>query len=178
MSPPSARTMKRYIAGLLVLGVASYSSFPAATATGAEAVAERVKRIVSEHLGIDAAKITLESELVRDLQADSLDLVELVMALENEFKKPFSDEVSGALVTVGDAASFIESGKIPPARPPGSSCMPAKSGQIIRLPCGRQFDPSRWDAYAFAPAYRYRASAREPTPPRRIARSTNPSTRR
>jgi acyl carrier protein len=118
------------VAGLLVLGAAFYSAFPGATAMGAETIVERVKRIISEHLGVDAAKVTLESDLVRDLKADCLDMVELVMAFEEEFKKPFSDDVSDALVTVGDAAGFIESGKIPPAKPPGSpSCMPARSGQ-------------------------------------------------
>jgi acyl carrier protein len=113
MSGEATRMTRRGIAGLLVFGTASGSWPLIEAASGADTMTERVKRIISEHLKVEIAKITLESEFVRDLGADSLDCVELVMAYEEEFGKHIPDEVAAGLVTVGDAIAFIESGKIP-----------------------------------------------------------------
>jgi len=71
-------------------------------------VFERVQNVVSEQLGVDLEKVTLEAEFVQDLNADSLDLVELIMQLEEEFGVEISDEQAESIVTVGDAYEFIQ----------------------------------------------------------------------
>ena len=71
-------------------------------------VAERVKKIVVEHLGVDAEKVTPEASFIDDLGADSLDTVELVMAFEEEFDLEIPDEDAEKITTVGDAISYIK----------------------------------------------------------------------
>jgi acyl carrier protein len=71
-------------------------------------VESQVIKIVSEQLGIEAGKITKESAFVEDLGADSLDTVELVMALEEEFDLEIPDETAEKIKTVGDAIKHIE----------------------------------------------------------------------
>ena len=71
-------------------------------------VAERVKKIVVEHLGIEAYKVEEKASFIDDLGADSLDTVELVMAFEEEFGIEIPDEVSEKIGTVGDAVKFIK----------------------------------------------------------------------
>ena len=68
----------------------------------------RVTKIVSEQLGITVDKINLTSSFVEDLGADSLDTVELVMALEEEFDMEIPDEAAEKIKTVGDAIGYIE----------------------------------------------------------------------
>ena len=70
-------------------------------------VAERVKKIVVEHLGVDEAKVTENASFIDDLGADSLDTVELVMAFEKEFDIDIPDEEAEKLRTVGDAMSYL-----------------------------------------------------------------------
>jgi len=70
--------------------------------------AERVKKIVIEHLGVDADKVTEQASFIDDLGADSLDIVELVMAFEEEFGIEIPDDAAESIVTVGDAVKFIE----------------------------------------------------------------------
>ena len=72
-------------------------------------VEEKVKGIIMEQLGVDAEEVTPEASFVNDLGADSLDQVELVMALEEAFKLEISDEDAEKLTTVGDAVMYIES---------------------------------------------------------------------
>jgi len=74
----------------------------------ADNVASKVKKIVSDHLGIDDAKVTEEASFIDDLGADSLDTVELVMAFEEEFGSEISDSEAEKILTVGDAIKFIE----------------------------------------------------------------------
>ena len=69
---------------------------------------ERVRRIVVAQLGVDAAEVVPEASLVEDLHADSLDLVELVMSLEEEFGLEISDEGAELIRTVGDAVRYVE----------------------------------------------------------------------
>ena len=69
---------------------------------------DRLKGLVTEQLGVDEEEVTLEASFVDDLNADSLDLVELIMSLEEEFGLEISDEDAEKIVTVGDAASYIE----------------------------------------------------------------------
>jgi acyl carrier protein len=70
-------------------------------------VAERVKKIVVEHLGVEADKVTEDSSFIDDLGADSLDTVELVMAFEEEFGVEIPDDAAEKILTVNDAISFI-----------------------------------------------------------------------
>jgi acyl carrier protein len=71
-------------------------------------IADRVKKIVIEHLGVDADKVTLEASFIEDLGADSLDTVELVMAFEEEFGCEIPDDAAETILTVGDAVRFLE----------------------------------------------------------------------
>jgi acyl carrier protein len=71
-------------------------------------VAERVKKIVVEHLNVDSDKVTEGASFIEDLGADSLDTVELVMAFEEEFGIEIPDDAAESIVTVGDAVKFIE----------------------------------------------------------------------
>ena len=71
-------------------------------------VREKVKKIIVDHLGVDADKVTEESSFIDDLGADSLDTVELVMAFEEEFGSEISDSEAEKILTVGDAVKFIE----------------------------------------------------------------------
>lgn len=71
-------------------------------------IAERVKKIVVEHLNVDADKVTDNAGFIEDLGADSLDTVELVMAFEEEFGIEIPDDAAESIVTVGDAVKFIE----------------------------------------------------------------------
>ncbi len=70
--------------------------------------AERVKKIVVEHLDVDAEKVTEKASFIDDLGADSLDTVELVMAFEEEFGVEIPDDAAETIMTVGDAIKFIE----------------------------------------------------------------------
>ncbi len=81
-------------------------------------VAERVKKIVVEHLGVDEAKVTEDANFIDDLAADSLDTVELVMAFEEEFGCEISDNAAEKIATVGDAISFIQGSKGSRVSPP------------------------------------------------------------
>ena len=71
-------------------------------------VFERVKRIIVEQLGVDEAKVTREARFRQDLEADSLDLVELIMAFEEEFGGEISDEDAQKITTVGEAVDYLE----------------------------------------------------------------------
>jgi len=71
-------------------------------------VADRVKKIVVEHLGVEADKVVENANFIDDLGADSLDTVELVMAFEEEFNVEIPDDAAETIVTVGDAVRFLE----------------------------------------------------------------------
>ncbi len=70
-------------------------------------IADRVKKIVVEHLGVDDAKVTDGASFIDDLGADSLDTVELVMAFEEEFGIEIPDDAAEKIVTVQDAVKYI-----------------------------------------------------------------------
>jgi len=74
-------------------------------------VAEKVKEIIVEQLGVDPEEVTMEASFVNDLGADSLDTVELVMALEEEFNMEIPDEEAEKLDTVGKAIDYINKHK-------------------------------------------------------------------
>ena len=71
-------------------------------------IAERVKKIVVEHLGVDEAKVQENASFVDELGADSLDSVELVMAFEEEFGVEIPDDTAEKILTVKDAIDFIK----------------------------------------------------------------------
>ena len=74
----------------------------------AEATFERVKKIVVELLGVDEARVVPDARFREDLEADSLDLVELIMAFEEEFGGEISDEEAQTITTVGQAVTYID----------------------------------------------------------------------
>lgn len=71
-------------------------------------VADKVKAIVIEHLGVEEDKVVASASFIDDLGADSLDTVELVMAFEEEFGIEIPDDAAEKITTVQDAVSFIE----------------------------------------------------------------------
>ena len=77
-------------------------------------VADRVKKIVIEHLGVDEGKVVETASFIDDLGADSLDTVELVMAFEEEFSCEIPDDAAEKIVTVKDAIDFIGTNSCPP----------------------------------------------------------------
>ena len=73
--------------------------------------ADRVKKIVVEHLGVEQDKVTEDASFIDDLGADSLDIVELVMAFEEEFGVEIPDDAAEKITTVRDAIEFIDQNK-------------------------------------------------------------------
>ncbi len=73
------------------------------------AVDERIKAIIAEQLGVKPEEVTPQASFIDDLGADSLDTVELIMALEEEFNVEIPDEDAEKMTTVGDAIKYIES---------------------------------------------------------------------
>ena len=69
---------------------------------------ERLKKIIVEQLGVDEEEVTAQASFVEDLNADSLDLVELIMSLEEEFGMEISDEDAEKIQKVSDAVDYIE----------------------------------------------------------------------
>ena len=74
-------------------------------------VLEKVKEILADHLGVDEESIELDSLLVEDLRADSLDGIDIVMSVEDEFGIEVPDEVIESMSTVEDIVKFIEDNK-------------------------------------------------------------------
>jgi acyl carrier protein len=74
-----------------------------------EAILERVKEVISEQLGIeDVESITMETTFIDDLGADSLDIVELIMALEEEFDMEIPEAEAEKIISVGDVVEYIQ----------------------------------------------------------------------
>ncbi|MDP9364498.1 MAG: acyl carrier protein [Chloroflexota bacterium] len=71
-------------------------------------VEDRVRSMVAERLGVDEEKVTADAEFIGDLNADSLDLVEVIMAMEQEFNLEIKDEDAENIRTVGDAVQYIQ----------------------------------------------------------------------
>lgn len=71
-------------------------------------IAERVKKIIVDKLGVDEAEVVIAASFTNDLGADSLDTVELIMELEKEFGISIPDEAAEKIQTVGDAVSYVE----------------------------------------------------------------------
>lgn len=73
-----------------------------------EEIFEKVKEIIVEQLGVTETSVTTEASFIDDLGADSLDIVELIMALEEEFDTEIPDEDAEKVVTVGDVVDYIK----------------------------------------------------------------------
>ncbi len=69
---------------------------------------EKIRAIIADKLSLDEEEITMESSFMEDLGADSLDIVELIMALEDEFDMSIPDEDAEKIVTVGDVVEYIK----------------------------------------------------------------------
>jgi acyl carrier protein len=76
---------------------------------GERMIFEKVREIVCEQLGVEEEEVTMESSFIDDLGADSLDIVELIMALEEEFDLEIPDEEAEKISTVGDVVEYIKS---------------------------------------------------------------------
>ena len=72
---------------------------------------DKVKAIVVEQLGVDEAEVTIDSTFIDDLGADSLDIVELIMAFDEEFNVEIPDDVAEKIKTVKDTVEYIDSAK-------------------------------------------------------------------
>ena len=70
-----------------------------------------IKKIIVDLLGVDESKVTMEARFREELEADSLDLVELIMAFEDKFGTEISDEAAQKITTVGEAVVYIDSHK-------------------------------------------------------------------
>jgi acyl carrier protein len=77
----------------------------------ADQVFDQVKAIIIDKLGVDESKVTPQARFREDLEADSLDLVELIMEFEEKFGGEISDEEAQKITTVGDAVTYLESHK-------------------------------------------------------------------
>ena len=75
---------------------------------GSEEIFEKVKKVIMEQLGVSDSAITLEASFIDDLEADSLDIVELMMALEEEFDIEIPDSDAEKVATVGDVVDYIK----------------------------------------------------------------------
>ncbi len=95
-------------------------------AASREEVFERVKEVLVEQLGIDESDVTDEASFQEDLDADSLDLVELIMELEDQFGIKISDEDAQKITTVGQAVDYVSSAPVG---------LRARSGHPARVPC-------------------------------------------
>jgi acyl carrier protein len=69
---------------------------------------EKIREIIVEQLGVDEAAVTLETSLMKDLEADSLDAVEIIMAIEDEFEIEVPDEEAEKFQNVGDIVKYVE----------------------------------------------------------------------
>jgi acyl carrier protein len=76
-----------------------------------DSIEERLKRIIAEQLGVDESQVTRDASFEEDLNADSLDLVELIMSLEEEFGIEISEDDAEKIKTVGDAIDYVREHK-------------------------------------------------------------------
>ncbi len=79
---------------------------------GSKNLFEDIQAVIAEQLNVDTAQVTPEAEFVKDLGADSLDVVELIMALEEKFGIEIPDEQAEKIVNVGDVVKYIEDNKL------------------------------------------------------------------
>lgn len=106
-----ARAIRPAVAGRNAVGIWHGFARQNGDSTAMSETAEKVKKIVVEHLGVEEAKVTPEASFIDDLGADSLDTVELVMAFEEAFSVEIPDDAAEKITTVKDAIDYIEKQK-------------------------------------------------------------------
>ena len=106
-----ARAFRPAAAGRNAVGIWHGFTRQNGDSTAMSETAEKVKKIVVEHLGVEEAKVTPEASFIDDLGADSLDTVELVMAFEEAFSVEIPDDAAEKITTVKDAIDYIEKHK-------------------------------------------------------------------
>jgi acyl carrier protein len=105
------------LCGVAALGACDSSPSPGSGGEAADAAkaggdtSARVTRIVAAQLGVEPGRVTPEARFLDDLGADSLDIVELIMAFEQEFGRAIPDEAAEKMVTVGDAVAYLDANK-------------------------------------------------------------------
>jgi acyl carrier protein len=92
-------------------GERQFKNFNGEDTAMADEVFDQVKAIIVDKLGVDESKVTPQARFREDLEADSLDLVELIMEFEEKFGGEISDEEAQKITTVGDAVAYLESHK-------------------------------------------------------------------
>lgn len=103
---------KNAILALLVVGASAFAPSPMAGSRMSSALfsekADKVTEIIVEQLGVDAADVKPEASFIDDLGADSLDTVEMIMAIEEEFDCEIPEEEAGGITTVQEVIDFVE----------------------------------------------------------------------
>jgi acyl carrier protein len=111
-STPTLKMFKNAIFALLVVGASAFAPQPFAARGRSTALfsekADKVKEIISSQLGVEADKVTPEASFVDDLGADSLDTVEMIMAIEEQFDCEIPEEEAGGISTVQEVIDFVE----------------------------------------------------------------------
>lgn len=102
------RPVPNQTAALWLLTEKPNANFHAIIMGGSEMVLERVREIISSQFGIDEDQITEDTDIIDDLGADSLDVMEMMMSLEDEFSLSISEDTVSSLSTVGDVVRLIE----------------------------------------------------------------------
>lgn len=109
-SPSTCKIGGAYLPAARTEGTAAHAGSQrrarAAAVAGSD-VGLRVRKLVAEHLGVDATRLRNETRLIKDLCADSLDVVELVMAAEEEFGIEIPDDAAERITTIGDAIAYV-----------------------------------------------------------------------
>jgi acyl carrier protein len=99
---------QKTVIALLIAGATAFAPNAAFSRQSTSLNNDRVKELIAEQLGVDAAKVVPEAKFIDDLEADSLDTVELIMAIEEEFDCEIPEEDAAKITTVGEVIAFVE----------------------------------------------------------------------
>jgi len=100
--------LKSLITIALVAGASAFAPVSFVSRTGTSLSNDKVKELIVEQLGVDADKVVPEATFIDDLGADSLDTVELIMAIEEEFDCEIPEEDAATIATVGEVIAFVD----------------------------------------------------------------------
>jgi acyl carrier protein len=99
---------QKTVIALLFAGASAFAPNSAFSRQSTALNNDRVKELIAEQLGVDASKVVPEAKFIDDLEADSLDTVELIMAIEEEFDCEIPEEDAAKITTVGEVIAFVE----------------------------------------------------------------------